>query len=86
LKLAAEHTWQETQFGLEWYLSSARREVFSKNNLGGYGLLNASLAYNVSKHATIQVRWNNVLGKEYNLVENYNTPGSNVFVNLALKY
>jgi vitamin B12 transporter len=86
LKLAAEHTWHETQFGLEWYLSSARREVFSKNNMGGYGLLNASLAYNVSKHATIQVRWNNVLGRQYNLVENYNTPGSNVFVNLALKY
>jgi len=86
LRMAAEHTWDEALFGLEWYLSSARREVLSKNNMGGYGLLNASLAYKVSKHATIQVRWNNMLGKEYNLVENYTTPGSNVFVNLALRY
>lgn len=86
LRLAAEHTWGEALFGLEWYVSSARREVFSQNNMGGYGLINASFAYTVSKHATVQVRWNNLLGKEYNLVENYNTPGSNVFVNLALNY
>lgn len=84
LKIAAEHTWNDALFGLEWYLTSAR--VFSKDEMGGYGLLNASLAYTISKHATIQVRWNNMLGKNYNLVENYNTPGSNVFVNLALKY
>lgn len=86
LRLAAEHTWGEAIWGLEWYLSSSRREVFSKKEMGGYGLVNASIAYNVSKHATIQVRWNNMFGKQYNLVENYNTPGSNVFVNLALKY
>jgi len=86
LRLAAEHTWGEALFGLEWYVSSARREAFSQNNMGGYGLINASFAYTVSKHATVQVRWNNLLGKEYNLVENYNTPGSNVFVNLALSY
>jgi vitamin B12 transporter len=33
----------------------------------------------------VQVRWNYVLDKEYVLVDGYNTPGSNVFVNLSWK-
>jgi vitamin B12 transporter len=33
----------------------------------------------------VQLRWNNVFGQQYTLVQGYNTPGSNVFVNLALR-
>jgi vitamin B12 transporter len=51
--------------------------------LGGYGLLNLYGSYPITSSADIQVRWNNVLGKTYTLVEGYNTPGSNVFVNVA---
>jgi len=33
----------------------------------------------------VQVRWNNVLDKDYANAYGYNMPGSNVFVNLAVK-
>ena len=31
----------------------------------------------------VRIRWNNVLDKDYTTVYGYNTPGSNVFVNLS---
>ena len=57
----------------------------SADTLGGYGLVNLVAAYPLTSNADLQVRWNNVLGKSYTLVQGYNTPGSNVFVNLALR-
>jgi vitamin B12 transporter len=86
LKLGANYQLGEFEFDAEWFLTSARKEVFSDDFLGGYGLVNLGIAYDWDDHATIRLQWNNVLGKSYNLVEGYNTPGSNIFVNLNLRY
>ena len=86
LKLGANYQLGDFAFDAQWLLSSARKEVFSDDFLGGYGLLNLGVAYEWGEHATIRFQWNNVLGKSYNLVEGYNTPGSNIFVNLNLRY
>lgn len=84
LRLGATH--QIDAFGLnaDWYLTSNRLD--GKNTLGGYGLFNLGMSYAVNDKLDLQLRWNNVFGKEYTLVRGYNTPGSNVFVNLSARY
>ena len=86
LKVGADYSIGDFQFNAEWFLTSARKEAFSDDYLGGYGLVNVGVAYDWNDRATIRLQWNNVLGKSYNLVEGYNTPGSNIFVNLNLRY
>jgi vitamin B12 transporter len=49
----------------------------------GYGLVNLSAGYAVARDWSINARWNNVFGREYELVQFYNTPGGNVFVWVA---
>lgn len=50
----------------------------------GYALLNLTAAYSVNRSMVLRARWNNVFDREYELVQNFNTPGSNLFV--ALQY
>ena len=69
----------------EFYASSSRVDSLSGQTLGGYALFNLVAAYPLTSYADILVRWNNVLDKSYTLVQGYNTPGSNVFVNLAVR-
>ena len=46
----------------------------------GYALLNLTAAYAVSRDFLIRARWNNVFDRQYELAQNFNTPGSNVFI------
>jgi vitamin B12 transporter len=55
----------------------------SGGTLGGYSLLNLMGSYPLSSSADLQVRWNNVFGKQYTLIQGYSNLGSNVFVNVA---
>jgi vitamin B12 transporter len=50
----------------------------------GYTLLNLTASYALSGEWLVRARWNNVFNREYELAQNFNTPGSNVFV--ALQY
>lgn len=52
------------------------------NVLGGYGLLDLHASYDLGPNWSLVGRWNNVLDKKYELVRNYATAGSNVFVGL----
>lgn len=83
LKMAVDQSVGQLRLTGEWLLTSYRVDSMSGKTLGGYGLLNLYGSYPITSSADIQVRWNNVLGKTYTLVEGYNTPGSNVFVNVA---
>ncbi len=85
LKTAIDQSIGDLRLTAEWFLTSERRDSMSADTLGGYGLVNLVAAYPLTSNADLQVRWNNVLGKSYTLVQGYNTPGSNVFVNLALR-
>lgn len=53
--------------------------------LGGYSLFDLTAAYAFTPKVAVQVRWNNVFDKDYANAYGYNMPGSNVFVNLAVK-
>jgi vitamin B12 transporter len=52
------------------------------SRLHGYGLVNLTGSYAVNKEWSIRARWNNIANRDYALVQNYNTPGSNVFVSV----
>lgn len=95
-KLAADHRVGPWRVGAEW-IASGRRLDASYNasippfgatevtQLGGYSLVNLTASYDITRNAQVQVRWNNVGNKDYELARGYNTPGSNVFVNLAYR-
>lgn len=83
LKIAADQAVGQARLTGEWLLTSNRIDSMTGKTLGGYGLLNLYASYPLTTSADIQVRWNNVLGKTYTLVEGYNTPGTNLFVNVA---
>ncbi|WP_368643765.1 TonB-dependent receptor plug domain-containing protein [Castellaniella ginsengisoli] len=82
--LGVEHRIQALKLGAEYqYTGNRYAELANRTRLGGYSLVNLTAAYDFSKSLGVQVRWNNVLDKDYVLVDGYNTPGSNVFVNLS---
>lgn len=63
-------------------LFSAKRfdDAANRNELGGYGVVNLLASYDVAPKWTVFGRWDNVFNKNYELIRNYNTPGSNLFV------
>ncbi|WP_323018218.1 TonB-dependent receptor domain-containing protein [Castellaniella sp.] len=83
--LGVEHRIQALKLGAEYQYTGNRyaEDAANKTRLGGYSLVNLTAAYDFNKSLGVQVRWNNVLNKDYVLVDGYNTPGSNVFVNLS---
>ena len=91
-KLLPRRARQHGSVGLEYAAASLKagaEVVFSgerfddganRNRLGGYGLLNLYASHTFAPGWSVFGRWNNATDKEYALVRNYATPGSNVFV------
>lgn len=65
-------------------VGSGKRYNDSTNTqvLGGYGLVNLQLAYQVQRDWSVFVRGNNVFDKQYELVGDFATPGANFFAGL----
>jgi vitamin B12 transporter len=84
-KMAVDQSIGRARLTAEFFATSQRRDAMTSSTLGGYGLTNLVGSYPVTDNAEIQVRWNNIFAKQYTLVQGYATPGSNVFVNLALR-
>lgn len=73
------------RFGGELVASGARFDGTTEapaTRMGGYGLFNLIARHDINKTLSLNARWNNVFGKQYELAQGYNTPGSNVFVSL----
>ena len=73
--------------GTEVVASSARFDRANEaegSRMHGYGLVNLTAIYALDREWSIRARWNNVFDREYELVQYFNTPGSNVFV--AVQY
>ncbi|MFO1336351.1 MAG: TonB-dependent receptor [Piscinibacter sp.] len=72
--------------GIEWVVSGDRFGAASNSaasRMGGYGLVNLNASWAVTPRWTLAARLNNLTGRRYELVQGYNTPGSNLFVSLA---
>ncbi|MCM0034884.1 MAG: TonB-dependent receptor [Burkholderiaceae bacterium] len=84
-KMAVDQNLGRAKLSGEFFVTSQRRDALTSDTLGGFGLMNLVGSYPLTDNTDIQVRWNNVFAKQYTLVQGYATPGSNVFVNLAMK-
>jgi len=75
------------KLGAELVTSGARFDSANENpttRLPGYALYNLTANYAFAREWSFNLRWNNVFNRNYELVQNFNTPGSNVF--FALRY
>ena len=52
------------------------------SRLAGYAVFNLTLARSLTPEWSVDVRWNNVTDKKYELIQGFNTPGSNALVSL----
>ena len=80
---AASGPWRA---GAEWVVSGGRfgaADNADSSHIGGYGVLNLNAAWTLTPNWSVSARLNNALGKHYELVQGYNTPGRNLFVSLA---
>ena len=67
--------------GGEWILSGARSDYDS--TLAGYGLVNLSAHYDITKSWYLDARIDNLFDKDYELAYSYNTPRRGAYVTLG---
>ena len=67
--------------GGEWIVSGARND--SGVPLGGFGLLNLSARYNITKAWYVSAHLDNLFDKNYELAYTYNTPRRSAFVTIG---
>ena len=77
-------TWQKTsgavELGVQAKIQSGRKvsERYAESGYtAGYGVANATFAYQVSDHIRVQAKLNNIFDKEYTLNPSYNEDGRN---------
>jgi vitamin B12 transporter len=72
--------------GGEWLVSGARADSDLNGNpvsLGGYGILNLSARYNITKAWYVSAQIDNLFDKNYETVYAYNTPRRSAFVTIG---
>ena len=88
-RLGADYRFTNLQVGAEYSWTAKRSDQDFRSSpaedvtLGSFSLVNLTAKYDFSKSVTATVRWDNVFNKRYEYAYGYNTPGSNVFVNLT---
>jgi vitamin B12 transporter len=83
--VAISRNWDAWQFGAEVIASGARFDATGgdpASRMGGYTFLNLYVTRSVASQWSVELRWNNVTNKDYELAQFYNTPGSNVLVSV----
>ncbi len=84
--LVVTRPWGPWNGGVEVVGSGVRFDSTTEDpstRLGGYALVNLFINRSLAPQWSIELRWNNVLNKEYELVQFYNTPRSNVFLSVT---
>ncbi|MFT0851735.1 TonB-dependent receptor [Achromobacter sp. F4_2707] len=84
--IAAEQRYNDLRVGAEYQFTGHSYDDAANNvRVGGYSLVNLTAGYDFSSNVAVQVRWNNILDKDYNNLYGYETPGSNFFINLSVR-
>lgn len=52
------------------------------SHLPGYALFNLTVSRSITPEWSVDLRWNNIRDRKYEVVQGYNTPGSNVLMNI----
>lgn len=53
--------------------------------MGGYGVANLHLSYQIAPAWKVLARWNNITNKDYEIAKGYATPDSNVFLSIQFQ-
>ncbi len=67
--------------GVEWIYASERKD-YANVNLDAYSLVNLSGRYQLRRGTWLEARLENLLDADYQLVNNYNTPGRSIYVGI----
>ncbi|MBC8749644.1 vitamin B12 transporter [Paraburkholderia sp. WC7.3g] len=67
--------------GGEWIVSGPRTD--STGNLGGYGIVNLSARYNITKAWYVSAQIDNLLNKDYETAYSYNSPRRGAYLTLG---
>lgn len=80
------HRIGDWRLGAEWLAVGSRpdSDAGKRVRLGGYGLVNAFVHYQLQRDWKLELRGNNLGDKQYRQAAHFNTPGASVF--LALRY
>lgn len=78
---SASRAFDKVRVGGEWILSGSRLD--GTTPLGGYGLVNLSARYNITKSWYVALQVQNLLNKDYEVNYTYNTPRRSAFVTLG---
>lgn len=84
--VGAERSFGPWRFGADIVGSGERFDATNEapnTRMHGYGLLNLMAGYALERDWSINARWNNVLDREHELIQFFNTPGSSLFVWVA---
>ncbi|MEW5943827.1 MAG: TonB-dependent receptor [Pseudomonadota bacterium] len=77
------HASDSWSWGGELLFSGERyNDTGNTQKMGGYGIVNLTAGYALTKELTLRGRINNIFDKHYELVRDFNTPGANLFVSL----
>ncbi|MGU7781781.1 TonB-dependent receptor domain-containing protein [Burkholderia sp. PU8-34] len=79
---AVSRAFGPVRVGGEWLVSGARNDS-GGGRLGGYGLVNLSARYNITKAWYVSARIDNLFDKDYELAYAYNTPRRGAYVTLG---
>lgn len=83
--LSASRGFGPWTLGAELVASGARFDSGTEapdTRMAGYGLVNLTASYTLARDWSVKARWDNVFDKSYELVQHFNTPGSNLFISL----
>jgi len=67
--------------GGEWIVSGARSDYDS--TLAGYGVVNLSARYDITKSWYVSARIDNLFDRDYELAYSYNTPRRGAYITLG---
>jgi len=84
--LSVSKSLSRLQLSVEMFASGARYDSPNEDpatRLHGYALYNLTANYAFARGWSANLRWNNIFSRSYELVQNYNTPGSNVFFTVS---
>lgn len=79
--VSANRSIADWRIGGQWLVSGVRND--SGTDLGGYGVLNLTARYNITKSWYVSGSFDNVFNKHYELVNTYNTPGRGAYITLG---
>ncbi|AIO65950.1 TonB-dependent receptor domain-containing protein [Burkholderia oklahomensis] len=79
--ISANRSFGGWRVGGEWFVSGSRDDYGSR--LGGYGIVNLSARYDITKSWYVSARIDNLFDKDYELAYAYNTPRRGAYVTLG---